>query len=92
MAFTSDLDPERRGALLDEWLEVRREIARQEARAASLLAERARLMEEDIDEHPMHRESIRRSTMWYISVRNKDAPLRSRAGTEPRNGRSATRA
>lgn len=61
MAFSSDLDPDQRLALLDEWVETRREIARQEAKAARLLAERARLMDEDVSEHPFHRDTIRRS-------------------------------
>ncbi|WP_164234666.1 HNH endonuclease signature motif containing protein [Microbacterium hydrocarbonoxydans] len=61
MAFSSDLDPEQRGALLDEWVETRREIARMEAKASRLLAARARLMDEDVGEHPYHRETIRRS-------------------------------
>ncbi|MDQ4215576.1 HNH endonuclease signature motif containing protein [Microbacterium sp. ASV81] len=50
-----------RGALLDEWVEVRREIARLEARATELLAARAAVFDADAAEFPQHRDAARRS-------------------------------
>ncbi|MEJ1086714.1 DUF222 domain-containing protein [Microbacterium sp. Mu-80] len=59
---------EQQSALLDEWLEVRREINRAEARAAALLAERAVLMDADVAEQPQHREAIERSMVAEFSA------------------------
>lgn len=55
-------DLEQRGALLDEWVEVRREIARAEARAADLLWQSAQVMDAEANAQPHHREAIYRST------------------------------
>ncbi|UNK69588.1 HNH endonuclease signature motif containing protein [Microbacterium sp. H1-D42] len=55
-------------ALLDEWVAVREEINRAEARAAALLARRAVLMEADADEQPVHREAIWRSMVAEYSA------------------------
>ncbi|QTV79756.1 HNH endonuclease [Microbacterium sp. NIBRBAC000506063] len=54
-------DFEHRSALLDQWLEKRREIARLEAEASSLLDERMRVFHEDVKNHPAHRDTIYRS-------------------------------
>lgn len=54
--------------LLDAWVEKRREIAALEAEAAALLAERMRLLEADVREHPHHRESIHRSMIAEYSA------------------------
>lgn len=61
MAITTDTDLDRRRALLDSWVEKRREIARLEAEASDLLAERMLLSQADAAEHAYHRESIHRS-------------------------------
>lgn len=50
-----------RGALLDEWVATRAEIARLEGRAAALLASRASIFVSDVREEPQHRDVIRRS-------------------------------
>lgn len=54
---------EQREALLDEWVETRREIARLEARATGLLAERMRRFEDDLAHHGFHSETIYRSML-----------------------------
>ncbi|WP_309128724.1 DUF222 domain-containing protein [Microbacterium sp.] len=53
----------RREALLDAWVAKQREIATLQAEAADLLAERWMLMEDDIEDAPLHREAILRSTV-----------------------------
>lgn len=61
MTSTTDLSLEQRGALLDSWVEKRRQIARLEAEASDILAERMRLCTAESDEHPYHRDAIHRS-------------------------------
>lgn len=48
-------------ALLDEWVEARRQIAVWKARAAALLTERVRSHDADVAASPMHRDTIWRS-------------------------------
>ncbi len=62
------LDLEHREALLDEWVATRREIARLEARASTLLAERMRLCAADANAFSTHRESIYRSMIAEYSA------------------------
>ncbi|UGS27266.1 HNH endonuclease [Microbacterium resistens] len=50
-----------REGLLDAWVATRRQIARLEAEASALLAERVTLFEGDVRAQPVHRDSIRRS-------------------------------
>ncbi|MDQ4212889.1 HNH endonuclease signature motif containing protein [Microbacterium sp. ASV81] len=50
-----------RDALLDEWVQTRAEIARLEGRAADLLGRRSALFDDDVREHPHHRDVVRRS-------------------------------
>jgi len=57
-----NLDLDQRAALLDEWVELRREIARAESRAADLIWQAAQVMDAEADERPFYRESIYRST------------------------------
>lgn len=61
-------DFELREALLDEWVATRREIARLEAKASSLLAERMRLCNEDVKEYSFHRDTIYRSMIAEYSA------------------------
>lgn len=61
MTSTTDLGLEQRAALLDSWVEKRRQIARLEAEASDLLAERMRLSTAESDENPHHRDAIHRS-------------------------------
>lgn len=58
---TPRLDLDERRRLVDAWVEVRRQIARLEAEASALLGERLRTHDEDIAEHPHHRDAIHRS-------------------------------
>lgn len=67
MTFSADRDAQR-ALLLDEWLEVRREINEREARASALLAQRVALMKQDVAEQPLHRESIWRSMIAEYSA------------------------
>ncbi|WP_309129059.1 DUF222 domain-containing protein [Microbacterium sp.] len=64
---------ERRATLLDEWVEARRQAAAWEAKAAGLLAQRAELLEHDIAEAPLHRESIWRSMVAEYSAAGRMA-------------------
>ncbi|UNK72049.1 HNH endonuclease signature motif containing protein [Microbacterium sp. H1-D42] len=64
---------DQQNALLDEWVAVRAEINRAEARAAVLLARRAVLMEEDAKEQPHHREAIWRSMVAEYSAAGRIA-------------------
>lgn len=59
---------EQKTTLLDAWVEKRRQIAALEAQASSLLAERMRLGDADGDEHPHHRDAIRRSMIAEYSA------------------------
>lgn len=61
-------DPEERRRLLDEWLEVRRQIATLEAASATLLSERARIHDDDVAESPYHRDAIYRSMIAEYSA------------------------
>lgn len=61
MTSASDNGLEQRRELLDSWVEKRRQIARLEAEAAGLLAERMQLGRAESDEHPYHRDAIHRS-------------------------------
>ncbi|MDT0158449.1 HNH endonuclease [Microbacterium sp. ARD32] len=54
---------EQRLALLDAWASKQRDIARLQAEAAELLAERWVLFEEELHAEPMHARSIERSMM-----------------------------
>lgn len=62
MPTTADtaLELEERRRLLDEWVETRREIARLEARASTLLIERIAAHDDDVAASPFHRDSIHR--------------------------------
>lgn len=55
-------------ALLDEWLETRREIARLEARATDLLIQRIAVMDEEVAEAPRYRDTIMRSMVAEYSA------------------------
>ncbi|MEV4667811.1 HNH endonuclease signature motif containing protein [Microbacterium sp. LWO12-1.2] len=61
-----DLEEHRR--LLDEWLEVRRQIAALEATSAALLSERAIIHDDDVAESPYHRDAIYRSMVAEYSA------------------------
>ncbi|MFJ6532830.1 DUF222 domain-containing protein [Microbacterium sp. NPDC091662] len=61
-------DTDQREALLDAWVEKRRDIAILEAEASALLSDRLRLLDDDVREHPQHRESIHRSTVAEYSA------------------------
>ncbi|MDQ0614912.1 hypothetical protein QF046_002553 [Microbacterium sp. W4I4] len=54
--------------LLDEWLETRRQIARLEARAAGLLAQRIAVMDAEVAEAPRYRDTIQRSMIAEYAV------------------------
>ncbi|HTN55660.1 MAG TPA: DUF222 domain-containing protein [Microbacterium sp.] len=64
---------EAQAALLDEWVEVRRQIAALEARSADLLAQRSRLMDADVAEQPLHRYAIERSMIAEFSAAGRIA-------------------
>ena len=71
---TASQDPfYRQRELLDEWVEVRTEINRLEARAAALLAERIEVMDADVAAAPVHREAIRRSMVAEYSAAGRMA-------------------
>lgn len=59
---------ERRIALLDEWGELQREIAAMQAKSAALLAQRWRLMEDEIAVAPRQRDVIERSMIAEYSA------------------------
>lgn len=61
MTSANDHGLEQRRELLDSWVEKRRQIARLEAEAAGLLAERMPLGRAESGEHPHHRDAIHRS-------------------------------
>lgn len=73
MATTTVDRLEQQKALLDEWLTVRQEINRAEARAAALLGARAALMEEDIAEQPLSHDAIWRSMIAEFSAAGRIA-------------------
>ncbi len=64
---------EAQAALLQEWVDVRRQIAGLEARAADLLAERVVSMDQDVAELPMHRDAIWRSMIAEYSAAGRIA-------------------
>lgn len=68
MTRTDPDDLEQQAALLDAWVEKRRQIAALEAQASSLLAERMRLSDADGNGHPRHRDAIRRSMIAEYSA------------------------
>jgi hypothetical protein len=55
-------------ALLDEWLETRRQIARLEARATDLLSQRIAVMDDEVAEAPRYRDTIQRSMVAEYSA------------------------
>lgn len=59
---------EQRRVLLDAWVEKRRDIARLEAEASALLADRLRLCDIDARENPFHRDSVYRSMIAEYSA------------------------
>lgn len=63
---TSDI--EQRQRLLDAWVEKRRQIAVNEAEAASFLADRMRILDQDVKDHPHHRDAIHRSMIAEYSA------------------------
>lgn len=71
-------DIEQRQALLDAWVAKRRQIAVLEAEASTLLAERVRVFDDDVREHPHHRDAIHRSMIAEYSA----AGHLSKGGTE----------
>lgn len=73
MEHPADHGVERREALLDEWVAVRAEIARLEARAADLLVERAEVFGADVAEFPQHRDAIRRSMVAEYAAAGRAA-------------------
>ncbi|MDQ0612627.1 hypothetical protein QF046_000268 [Microbacterium sp. W4I4] len=64
---------EAQSALLEEWVETRRQIAMLEARSADLLAQRARLMDADVVAQPVHRDAIERSMIAEFSAAGRIA-------------------
>ncbi|PYC99708.1 hypothetical protein B4U78_014635, partial [Microbacterium esteraromaticum] len=71
---TASVDPfARQRELLEEWVEVRAEINRLEARAAALLAQRIEVMDADVAAAPVHREAIRRSMVAEYSAAGRMA-------------------
>ncbi|MBO0981570.1 HNH endonuclease signature motif containing protein, partial [Microbacterium sp. SD291] len=68
MGTILDDDLEQHRALLDAWVEKKREIARLEAEAYELLAARVKVREADARENPHHREAIERSMIAEYSA------------------------
>ncbi|MFD5215979.1 DUF222 domain-containing protein [Microbacterium sp. NPDC058345] len=66
-------DFEQQAMLLDEWVEARRQAAAWEAKAAGLLAQRAALMERDVEQAPLHRDTIWRSMVAEYSAAGRMA-------------------
>lgn len=73
MSNTASLEPATHLALLDEWVELERQKAVLEARAADVLHRRWMLMESDISEAPLHREAIWRSMIAEFSAAGRVA-------------------
>lgn len=59
---------EQRAALLDAWVEKRREIARLEAESMELLVDRLLLRDAETQENPYHRDTIHRSMIAEYSA------------------------
>ncbi len=68
MTHTAPAPDEQRLRLLDAWVETRRRIARLEAEAAQLLADRLLLHDDDVRENAYHRETIERSMIAEYSA------------------------
>lgn len=68
MPTATDHSIEKRVELLDAWVEKRRQIACLEAEASGLLAERLRFGQQESEEHPFHRDAIRRSMIAEYSA------------------------
>lgn len=68
MAILPADDLEHRTAMLDAWVEKRRQIAQLEAESFALLAERMRLSHQDATEQPHHRDAIERSMIAEYSA------------------------
>jgi hypothetical protein len=66
-------DLERRQALLDAWVETRRRIARLEAEAFSLMAERVGLRDAEVRGNTLHRDAIHRSMIAEYSAAGRIA-------------------
>lgn len=62
-----------RQALLDEWVETRRQIAVLEARAAGLLADRLRVHEAEVRGNGFHRDAMHRSMIAEYSAAGRVA-------------------
>ncbi|WEK61110.1 MAG: DUF222 domain-containing protein [Candidatus Microbacterium colombiense] len=73
MTSTSSDEPDQRAALLDAWVEKRRQIARLESESAELLADRLRLRDADARENPYHRDTIHRSMVAEYSAAGRVA-------------------
>ena len=65
----SDVEPHL--TLLDEWVEIQRQLAALEAQSASVLSRRWELMEQDVREAPLHRDSIWRSMIAEFSAASR---------------------
>lgn len=68
MSSTPSEHIEQRAALLDAWVEKRRQIARLESESAELLIDRLRLRDIDTQENPYHRDTIHRSMVAEYSA------------------------
>lgn len=68
MELTGHDDSERRTMLLDAWVEKRQAIARLEAEASALLAERVQILDEDVRQAPFQRDAIHRSMVAEYSA------------------------
>ncbi|MGB3732171.1 HNH endonuclease signature motif containing protein, partial [Microbacterium sp.] len=64
---------DREAEVLAEWVQTRREIARLEARASSLLADRLELLDAAVSESPMHRNAIERSMVAEFTAAGRMA-------------------
>lgn len=63
-----DAEYAQRQTLLDDWVEVRRQIAVLEARASALLAERLRVHQSEVRENGFHRDAVHRSMIAEYSA------------------------
>lgn len=73
MTSSARNDFEQRRQLLDRWVHARRQIAVLEAEASELLAERMRVLADDVREQPQHREAIHRSMIAEYSAAGRVA-------------------
>lgn len=64
---------DQQSALLDAWIETRRQINALEARAADLLAQRLSLMDDDVADSPLHRGAVERSMIAEYSAAGRMA-------------------